>query len=47
MIVCETERLIIRWMNEKDASFILKLVNDPSWLKYLGDKGIKTIEQAY
>ena len=28
------------------ASFILKLVNTPDWLKYIGDKKVYTLEQA-
>ncbi|MFT4416858.1 GNAT family N-acetyltransferase [Fredinandcohnia humi] len=46
MKVIETERLILRWGTEKDAPFILELLNDPTWIHYLGDRGIKTIEQA-
>lgn len=44
--VIETERLILRKATEIDAPFILELLNDPSWINYLGDRGIKTVEQA-
>lgn len=46
MNVVETERLHLRLATETDAPFILNLLNDPSWINYLGDRGIKTIEQA-
>ncbi|MGQ0514301.1 GNAT family N-acetyltransferase, partial [Bacillus sp. D-CC] len=44
MIVLETERLVLRWFDIKDAPFILKLVNDPAWIQYIGDKRIKNLE---
>jgi RimJ/RimL family protein N-acetyltransferase len=44
--VLETERLILRWLSASDAAFILELVNEPSWLQYIGDRGVKTLEDA-
>ncbi|MBK5471721.1 MULTISPECIES: GNAT family N-acetyltransferase [Bacillus] len=46
MIVLETERLTLRWLDVKDAPFILELVNDPAWIQFIGDKGIKNLEDA-
>ena len=46
MKILETERLILRELCASDAEFILQLVNEPSWLRYIGDKGIKTVEAA-
>ncbi|MFD1739205.1 GNAT family N-acetyltransferase [Bacillus salitolerans] len=46
MKILETDRLLLRWATEEDAAFILHLLNDPSWIEHLGDRGIKTIEQA-
>lgn len=46
MKVLETERLILRWMSAGDAVFILELLNDPDWLRFIGDKGVTTIEAA-
>ncbi|NQD67484.1 GNAT family N-acetyltransferase [Bacillus haikouensis] len=46
MNVLETERLILRWAEEEDSDFIYKLLNEPGWLKYIGDKGIQTLEDA-
>jgi len=31
---------------ETDAAFILRLLNEPGWLEYIGDKGVRTIEDA-
>ena len=42
----ETERLIIRPTLEKDVEFIFKLLNTQKWIKYIGDRNIKTIEDA-
>src|SRR5690242_15652832 len=44
--VLETERLILRLQSTDDAEFILKLLNEPSWLRFIGDRGIRTIEDA-
>ena len=42
----ETERLIIRELMESDAEFILQLLNEPSFIYYIGDKGVRTLEDA-
>jgi RimJ/RimL family protein N-acetyltransferase len=44
--VVETDRLLLRWLGAGDAAFILQLLNEPSWIKYIGDKGVKTLEDA-
>ena len=44
--ILETERVVLRELCADDAPFILQLVNEPSWLRFIGDKGIKTIEAA-
>ena len=46
MIVAETERLIISKFTLDDALFFITLVNTPHWIKYIGDRHIKTIKQA-
>lgn len=46
MIVAETERLLISKFTIEDAPFYLELVNTPNWLKYIGDRNIKTLEDA-
>jgi len=44
--VIETDRLILRWLGDADAAFILQLLNEPSWLRYIGDKGVRTLRDA-
>lgn len=44
--VLESDRLILRELEEEDAPFIHQLMNDPAWLRYIGDKGIRTVEDA-
>ena len=46
MKVLETDRLILRWVSLEDAEFILGLLNEPSWLQFIGDKGVRTVEDA-
>ena len=46
MKILETERLILRVQTTNDAAFILELMNDPSWLKFIGDRGIRTLDDA-
>lgn len=44
--VLATERLDLRWLAAEDAEFILALTNDPDWLRYIGDRGIRTVDDA-
>jgi RimJ/RimL family protein N-acetyltransferase len=44
--VLETERLNLRRLDEGDAAFILELLNDPSFLQNIGDRGVRTVEDA-
>lgn len=46
MIVLETERLYLRFQTKDDAAFILELVTDPAWLQFIGDRGVRTLEDA-
>ncbi|MGH9875363.1 MAG: GNAT family N-acetyltransferase [Pyrinomonadaceae bacterium] len=46
MKILETERLVLRRLSADDAGFILELLNQPSFLRYIGDKGVRTIEDA-
>lgn len=45
-LVQETERLRLRRLAEADAPFILRLLNEPSFLENIGDKQVRTLEQA-
>ena len=42
----ETERLLLRRLAAEDAEFIVELLNQPSFLRYIGDKEVRTIEDA-
>lgn len=42
----ETNRLLLRQYTLADAPFIFKLMNSEGWLKNIGDRNIKTIEDA-
>ena len=44
--IFETERLILKPTSEEDAEFIFELLNTPKWIKYIGDRNIKTVENA-
>ncbi len=44
--VLETERLILRRFVREDATFILQLVNEPSFIQNIGDRGIRTLSDA-
>jgi RimJ/RimL family protein N-acetyltransferase len=44
--VLETDRLVLRWLSADDAEFILELLNDPAFLRFIGDKGVRTLEDA-
>lgn len=46
MKVLQSERLDLRWFNSDDAAFILQLLNEPSWLQHIGDRQVRTLEQA-
>ena len=42
----ETERLALRRLSLEDADFILELLNEPSFLEHIGDRGVRTVEDA-
>jgi len=42
----ETTRLNLRRLSEDDAEFILALLNDPSFLRNIGDKKVRTLSDA-
>ncbi|MES2162392.1 MAG: GNAT family N-acetyltransferase [Pseudomonadota bacterium] len=46
MKILDTERLTLRTITVDDAAFYYELVNDPTWLEFIGDKGIRSIEGA-
>ncbi len=46
MPVAKTDRLIISKFTLKDAPFFLELANSPNWIKYIGDRNLKTVKDA-
>jgi RimJ/RimL family protein N-acetyltransferase len=44
--ILETERLLLRPFSADDADFILELVNEPSFIQNIGDRGVRTLEDA-
>jgi RimJ/RimL family protein N-acetyltransferase len=46
MLVLQTERLVLRHFLDNDAEFIVRLLNEPSFIEYIGDKGVRTVEEA-
>jgi RimJ/RimL family protein N-acetyltransferase len=47
MRILETGRLALRWLDDADAGFMHELLNDPDWLRYIGDRGIRSVEDAH
>ena len=46
MTMLETERLILREFTVADAEFILKLLNEPSFIQNIGDRGVRSVADA-
>ncbi len=46
MLVLETDRLALRRLTIEDAAFMLELLNEPSFLQHIGDKGVRTEADA-
>lgn len=46
MSICETSRLTLREFAPTDAAFLLRLLNDPTFIANINDKGIRTVDAA-
>jgi ribosomal-protein-alanine N-acetyltransferase len=46
MNVLETERLALRELGDGDEPFILELLNEPGFLNNIGDRGVRTLDDA-
>ena len=44
--VLVTDRLVLRRLSGEDAAFMLELLNEPSFIQNIGDRGIRTIDDA-
>lgn len=45
-VVCETKRLVIRQFELSDTVFIIRLLNDDLFIRYIADKNVRTHEDA-
>jgi RimJ/RimL family protein N-acetyltransferase len=45
-ILIETERLILREFTIHDTAFIIALLNSDGWMEFIGDRNVKTEEEA-
>ncbi|WP_318446971.1 GNAT family N-acetyltransferase [Photobacterium leiognathi] len=45
-IVCETESLVIRKFELTDTDFIISLLNEESFIRYIADKNVRTHDDA-
>ncbi len=46
MVVFETDRLVLRRLTVDDSGFILRLLNEPSFLQQIGDRGVRNLADA-
>lgn len=46
MIILETERLALREVTADDAAFVLDLLNSPGFLENIGDRGVRSLDEA-
>jgi len=46
MKLIKTERLVLSHTELSDAAFLLDLYNTPKWIKYIGDRDVKTVDDA-
>lgn len=45
-MILATNRLTVREFDEGDAAFILGLLNEPSFIEHIGDKGVRNLDDA-
>ncbi|MDE3156555.1 MAG: GNAT family N-acetyltransferase [Acidobacteriota bacterium] len=45
-LILETPRLQLRHAMLSDSPFIRRLLNEPTWLEYIGDRGVRTAADA-
>lgn len=45
-MILSTARLGLRELTSADAPFILALLNDPAFIEHVGDRGVRTVEDA-
>lgn len=45
-MIATTSRLRLEKLALTDAPFVLKLVNEPGWIRFIGDRGIRNLDNA-
>lgn len=45
--ILRTERLVLCQLTAQDAAFILELLNEPAFLRFIGDRGVRNMENAH
>jgi len=46
VVLLETPRLLLEEVALEDTKFVFELLNSPSWLKFIGDRGVRTEQDA-
>lgn len=46
MRIAHTERTTIDQISTRDAPFMLALLNSPTWIRFIGDRNVHTVEEA-
>jgi len=46
MLYLQTDRLALRPITADDAAFMLELLNEPSFIRFIGDRGVHTPDEA-
>ena len=46
VVAFETARLTLRHQTLDDAAFVLAVLNDPDFLRHIGDRGVRTLDDA-
>jgi RimJ/RimL family protein N-acetyltransferase len=44
--VLSSERLLLRELTHDDAGFVIELLNDPDFVRFIGDRGVRTEADA-
>ena len=44
--ILETARLVLREFTHRDAAFVLRLLNEPSWIRFIGDRKVRDLDAA-
>ena len=44
--ILETPRLTLRRFTLEDAPFVFELVNDPAWIEHIGDRNVRSLDDA-